>query len=71
MKPHLPHKLHPVPDILTCSRSFCHFAGIVVQAHPVKGVDLWAYLAFMLSGGEYGDWWRAYDACFLDSRCLL
>ena len=54
-KPLPPHKLHPVPDILTWARSSCHFTGIVVQAHPDKAVDLWAYLAFMLSGGEHGD----------------
>ena len=63
-KPLPPHKLRPAPDILTWARSFCHFAGIVVQAHPDKAVDLWAYLAFMLFGGERGDWWRAYDARF-------
>ena len=43
-----PHKLRPVPDILAWVRSFCHFAGIVVKAHPDKEVDLWAYQTVML-----------------------
>ena len=29
---------------------------------PNKATDLWAYLAFMLSGGEHGDWSKANDA---------
>lgn len=41
-KPTPPHKLRPVPDLLTWVRSFCHYAGIVVKAHPDKAVDLWA-----------------------------
>ena len=59
-----PHKLRPVPDILAWVRSFCHFAGIVVKAHPDKEVDLWAYQTVMLSGGDRGDWWRTYVSRF-------
>ena len=58
------HKLWPVPDLLSWVRSFCHFAGIVAYTHPSKAVDLWAYMAVMVSGGEKGDWWRAYDSRF-------
>ncbi len=63
-KPLPPHKLRPVADLLGWTKAFCHFAGIVVQAHPSKAVDLWAYLAVILSGGDRGDWWRAYDSRF-------
>ncbi len=58
------HKLRPVGDLLGWVRAFCHFAGIVVRSHPSKAVNLWAYLAIILSGGEQGDWWWAYDARF-------
>ncbi len=37
-------------------RAFYHYAGIVVRAHPSKAVDLWAYLAIILSGGDKSDW---------------
>ncbi len=60
-KPVPAHKLRPVGYLLGWVR---HFAGIVVRSHPSKAVDLWAYLAIILSGGEQGDWWRAYDAQF-------
>ncbi len=40
------------------------FHGIVVRSHPSKAVDLWAYLAIILSGGEQGDWWWEYNAQF-------
>ncbi len=63
-KPTSSHKLHPVPDLLTWVRSFCHFAGIVAKAHPDEAVDLWACLAIMLSGKDHGDWWRTYDSRF-------
>ena len=63
-KPLPAHKLRPVPDLLSWVRSFCHFAGIVARTHPSKAVDLWAYMAIMVSGGEKGDWWRAYDSRF-------
>ncbi len=48
------HKLCPVADLLGRTKAFCQFAGIVVQAHTGKAVDLWAYLAGILSGGERG-----------------
>ena len=35
-----------------------------MKAHPDKAVDLWAYLAVMLSGGDRGDGWRTYDSRF-------
>ncbi len=63
-KPTPPHKLRPVPDLLAWVRSFCHYAGIVAKTHPDKEVDLWAYLAIMLSGKDHGDWWRTYDSRF-------
>ena len=63
-KPLPAHKLRPVPDLLSWVRSFCHFAGIVACTHPSKAVDLWAYMAIMVSGVEKGDWWRAYDSRF-------
>ncbi len=63
-KPVPAHKLRPVGDLMGWVRAFCQFAGIVVQSHPGKAVDLWAYLAIVLSGGEKGDWWRAYDSRF-------
>ena len=69
-KPLPPHKLRTVPDILTWARSFCHFAGSVVQDHPDKAVDLWAYLAFMLSGGEVGTG-GGHVMPALDNSCLL
>ena len=69
-KPLPPHKLCPVPDILTWVRSFCHFAGIVVQTHPDKAVDLWAYLAFMLPVGSVGTGGGRMMPV-LESRCLL
>ena len=47
-KPLPASKLRPVPDLLSWAKAFCHFAGIVVPAHPDKAVDLWAYLAIML-----------------------
>ncbi len=61
-KPTPSHKLRPVPGLLTWVQSFCHFAGIVAKAHPDKAVDLWAYLAIMLSGKDHGDWWQTYDS---------
>ncbi len=63
-KPLPAHKLRPVADLLGWARVFCHYAGIVVRAHHSKAVDLWAYLAIVLSGGDKGDWWRAYDSRF-------
>lgn len=63
-KPTPLHKLRPVPDLLAWVRSFCHYAGIVAKTHPDKAVDLWAYLAIMLSGKDHGDWWRTYDSRF-------
>ncbi len=63
-KPLPAHKLSPVTDLLGWARAFCHFAGIVVRTHPSKAVDLWAYLAIVLSGGDKGDWCWAYDSRF-------
>jgi len=54
-KPLPASKLRFVPDLLPWARVFCHFAGIVVQAHPDNAVDLKAYLAIMLSGSDKGD----------------
>ncbi len=42
-KPVPAHKLRPVGDLMGWVRAFCQFAGIVVQFHPGKAVDLWAY----------------------------
>ena len=70
-KPLPPHKLRPVPEIFTWVRYFCHFAAIVMQALPDKAVDLWVYLAFMLSIGKRGGWWRAYDARFRQQKPSL
>ena len=63
-KPLPTSKLRPVPDLLSWAKAFCHFAGIVVQVHPHKAVDLWAYLAIMLPGSDKGDWRRSYYSRF-------
>ncbi len=51
-KPVPAHKLRPVGDLLGWVSAFYHFAGIVIHSHPSKAVDLWAYLAIILSGGK-------------------
>ena len=63
-KPLPASKLRPVPDLFSWAKAFCHFAGIVVQDHPDKTVDLWACLVIMWSGSDMGNWWRSYDSRF-------
>ena len=70
-KPLPAHKLRPVQDLLSWVRFFCHCAGIVARTNPSKAVDLWAYMAVMVSGGEKGDWCRAYDSHFRQQLTTL
>ncbi len=74
-KPLPVHKLRPVADLLGWTKAFCQFESIVVvQAHPSKVVDMWAYLAVIrfrqqIPSLEKAVFERLDQALF--TRCLL